>query len=502
MLKHLGLLISLLTIVFLSTTKVRAADQSFSNTTKTTYEVDESGVTTVTASISLTNLTPKFYAQSYQLKTTFGHIYDIVATDRLGNCPTSISGNTISVTFNDKVVGLGAIFRWLLTYKTDELVTKKGLIWEVSLPKTEGINDSSSIIVLKIPLSFGKPVGLASTSYSSTTNTQQIYVINETALQKNGEIISFGNQQVFNYTLKYHLKNLNLVPMFQEIALPPNISGRQETEVVNLTPNPLGLRTDKDGNYLAKYFLWPQQEIEIVLAGAAKTYNREIGINQGAPPGHLDPYLTSLLQPQPFWEVKDPQITQIAAGLASSNKTSVENAKQIYDYVVSTLSYNPNKGFDNRLGASQVLKTPTDAVCGEFADLFVALCRAAGIPARELEGYAATNDTDRPISSDVLHAWAEFYDGNLGWVAVDPTWGNTAKTDFFTHLDSTRLVLATHGESSNSPAPAGAYKLDINEKDQVAVVIGGKYPDTAENSESLLRNYNVFDFLGHLLAAL
>jgi len=482
-------------------TGVQATDQNFSNTTQTTYEVNDSGVTTVSASVALTNLTPKYYAQSYQLKTTFGNIYDIVASDKLGNYPVSLVGNTITVNFNDKVVGVGAVFKWSLSYKTDELAVRKGLIWEVSLPKTEGLSDSNSITILKIPLSFGQPVGLAGTSYSSTDGDQQIYVINETALQKNGQIISFGDYQTFNYTLKYHLKNLGLGPSFQEIALPPQIINRQETEVISLNPPALSVRTDKDGNYLAKYFLWPKFETEIILQGAAKTYNREITVDQGAVVGKLDSYLQLLLRPQPFWEVNDAAVKQISTGLVSTNQTSVKNAKQIYDYVVKTLVYNPNKGFDNRLGAAQVLKTPTNAVCGEFADLFVTLSRSAGIPARELEGYATTNDVTRPLGNDVLHAWAEFYDPSLGWVAVDPTWGNTAQTDFFTHLDSTRLVLAIHGTSSDSPAPAGAYKLDINEKDQVTVVIGGDFPTASEKQSSLIANQTIFDKLGHFLAA-
>jgi transglutaminase-like putative cysteine protease len=52
-------------------------------------------------------------------------------------------------------------------------------------------------------------------------------------------------------------------------------------------------------------------------------------------------------------------------------------------------------------------------VCLEFTDLFIAIARAAGIPAREIDGFGYTqNAINRPISidEDILHAWPEYYD--------------------------------------------------------------------------------------------
>jgi len=49
----------------------------------------------------------------------------------------------------------------------------------------------------------------------------------------------------------------------------------------------------------------------------------------------------------------------------------------------------------------------------EFTDLFIALSRAAGIPAREINGFAYTDDIRlRPLDlvTDMLHAWPEYYD--------------------------------------------------------------------------------------------
>ncbi|MEO8845765.1 MAG: transglutaminase-like domain-containing protein [Kofleriaceae bacterium] len=60
--------------------------------------------------------------------------------------------------------------------------------------------------------------------------------------------------------------------------------------------------------------------------------------------------------------------------------------------------------------------------CSEFSLLFVALSRAAGVPARRVVGLAATEVDNAPAFG--FHAWAEVaLDGH--WVQVDPTWNET-----------------------------------------------------------------------------
>lgn len=486
------LIITTVSLILTATTTASAATENFSTSTKTTYDVDKSGITTIYQNVTLTNQTAKFYAESYRLTTSLSSIYDVYASDSLGNCPVTVNKENINVTFNDKVVGLGAKLTWQLSYKTTALAIKRGHIWEINLPQIVNEASTNESTILKVPVSFGAPVGLKDVNYSSATTDKQIYLINKNSLRESGRVIIFGDFQTFNYTLKYHLRNPTLLPTFREIALPPSIIGKQETVVIDLDPKPLSVRTDTDGNILAKYWLWPWQEIRISLTGAAKTYNQEISLGNGSKEQNYNSYLKSLILPQPFWEVTDANVGQIVAGLKIDSVSNVQTAKRIYDYVVTTLQYNQNKGFDTRLGATAVLKEPTNAVCGEFADLFVTMCRAAGIPARELEGYADTGSATRPVTSDVLHAWAEFYDEALGWVPVDPTWGNTAKTDFFTHLDSTRLVLAIHGQSSTYPPPAGAYKLDINESDQISVTLGGDFPSDGKKLPEIASK-NIFD---------
>jgi transglutaminase-like putative cysteine protease len=70
--------------------------------------------------------------------------------------------------------------------------------------------------------------------------------------------------------------------------------------------------------------------------------------------------------------------------------------------------------------------------CGDYSALFVALCRAAGIPARPVVGRWATSEAID------WHVWAEFHLPGYGWVPVDPTVADTTGQleDNFGHLDN------------------------------------------------------------------
>jgi len=78
--------------------------------------------------------------------------------------------------------------------------------------------------------------------------------------------------------------------------------------------------------------------------------------------------------------------------------------------------------------------------CGVQALLFIALCRASGVPARWQSGW-----DNRPGAWN-LHDWTEFYIAPYGWLPADPSFG-IRKTDnpdvrdyYIGHLDSLRMI--------------------------------------------------------------
>lgn len=72
-------------------------------------------------------------------------------------------------------------------------------------------------------------------------------------------------------------------------------------------------------------------------------------------------------------------------------------------------------------GVTQVTTTAAEAfslgqgVCQDHAHIFIACCRAIGLPARYVSGYLFTEDA----SLMQTHAWAEVYLQNEGWQSFD-----------------------------------------------------------------------------------
>ena len=109
--------------------------------------------------------------------------------------------------------------------------------------------------------------------------------------------------------------------------------------------------------------------------------------------------------------------------------------------------------------------------CQEFTDLFIALARQKGIPARRILGYAYSNNEElRPVKlqTDILHTWPEYYNYETeSWVQIDPTWGDTTGgIDYFNKFDLNHLILAINGVSSSLPYPAGSYLANEDERER------------------------------------
>ncbi|NOS99342.1 MAG: transglutaminase domain-containing protein [Phycisphaerales bacterium] len=132
-------------------------------------------------------------------------------------------------------------------------------------------------------------------------------------------------------------------------------------------------------------------------------------------------------------EADDPEIKAVADGIRSGTTHPYWFARKAYDYVIDHTEYaSPSPG----MGARRCLKEGK-ADCGWYAALFVALCRAGGIPARPVAGCWATGDNN-------WHCWAEFLLPGVGWVPADPTVGDTQpdKREFyFGNLDNNRVAL-------------------------------------------------------------
>lgn len=149
------------------------------------------------------------------------------------------------------------------------------------------------------------------------------------------------------------------------------------------------------------------------------------------------------------------EIKEFADRIVGNEKNAYLQAKRIFEFVRKNMHF---KNIRRERGSSiesilnfKVTDPKTgeqyyEGECDHYSILFVALCRAAGIPARGVTGMVGwgpwitekdlvLRDTSHTmLTADGLaatrlygpmggHIWAEFYLPKHGWIPVDPTWG-------------------------------------------------------------------------------
>ncbi len=468
----------LLVTSYLLPVTVHAAEE-FATSYDVVYDVGGDGVTTVTEKVTLRNLTSEYYANQFKLTIGATAIWDVKASDASGPMEVSTeqkdSSTIISVKFNQQIAGLGKILPWTLSFKSKDFAEKQGKVWEVRAPKiSSSTNLENYNLTLSVPVEFGEPTLISPVPKSQTTSSGKMFLtFDKEKLINSGISASFGTNQLFDFDLTFHLENTNLVPILTNIALPPD-TAYQDVIFQRIEPKPLNVTLDNDGNYLAWYRLSRGQKVDIKVIGSAKLYTTSKVKN----PSLSDDLRKKYTETVKYWEKDNPQIISKLEEVLGPNPPSdpVERVRLIYRFAVDSLKYDSkrlNGESIERLGAVTALNNPSSAVCMEFTDLFIALVRAAGIPARELDGYAYTaNTTLRPLSltKDILHAWPEYWDDKKGWIMVDPTWENTTGgVDYFNKLDLNHFVFAIKGSSSEIPVPAGSYKYKGQDTQDIRV---------------------------------
>src|SRR3989344_2355176 len=372
------------------------ADGEFQTDYDVNYKVDEKGQTEVNQTITHKNKTANYYADRFELKIGSIKVEDVKAEDGIGAIDPQVkfeeNVSTIALKLNERVIGLGKKVTIKLSYSSAELATKSGQIWEVSIPrlaKSPDLNNYSA--QMTVPISFG-PVAFAVPEPKTHAETAKVqtFTFDKDQLTSSGISMSFGQNQVFEFTLSYFLENSNLTAQINEITLPPD-NNYQKIVLSKIEPEPENIIVDEDGNFIAKYRLAPKKQINIIAKGYVEVFSK--------PFRNIDTKLTKeekekYLQPQSYWETDSAQIKEKAREL--------KTAEEIYKFVVDYLKYSKERlslAKIDRLGAQAAMNEPGNAVCMEFSDLFIALSRAAGIPAKEIVGFAYTQNTRlRPLS--------------------------------------------------------------------------------------------------------
>lgn len=464
------LVFSFLLFVLAFSSSVNAQEENNDNSNNfsidlhSTYTITANHKTLVEQKFTIKNKSPELFVSKYGIVVSSTNLSNIEVSNNGQSLEPVISkqkGQTsIGVTFNEKVVGEGKTNELIISYLDEDIAQISGKILEVNIPKlSDHYQYNSYKLDLKVPSIFDTPSRITPSDFTLKQDGDY-NVISYANLGSRSISAIFGNKQVFDLKLNYYLNNPSSQSALTQITLPPE-TPYQQVHYINLDPMPENIKEDDDGNFIATYEIPANNSFNVELfAQVMLTLHQDEIIP-------FSPVLPAQLKEQKFWEINSQTISQAADGL--------DNIKSIYDYTVNKLNYTTRDIDQNfvRLGAEAALKEANlnDATCQEFTDVFVALARKKGIPARRVVGIAYSNNEElRPsnIDKDILHTWPEYYDQEQkAWLRTDPTWEDTTGgIDYFNNFDLNHIALAVNGVSSTLPYPAGTYIGNNDEKNK------------------------------------
>ncbi len=107
-------------------------------------------------------------------------------------------------------------------------------------------------------------------------------------------------------------------------------------------------------------------------------------------------------------------VHKLLAGVNRDQEDKLDLLHQLSAHILSSVHYQGGvTSFDT--SAEQAITTGA-GVCQDHAHIFIASCRAIGIPARYVSGYLMMNDR---VEQSASHAWAEAHLDSIGWVGFD-----------------------------------------------------------------------------------
>ena len=114
----------------------------------------------------------------------------------------------------------------------------------------------------------------------------------------------------------------------------------------------------------------------------------------------------------------DGSVKELSDKIVEGKSGVYAKAKAIYDWICENMYRDPDtKGCGP--GDVCALIAKPGGKCTDIHSVFVSLCRAAGVPAREIFGIRLGKKDTEDITK-WQHCWAEFFLPGFGWVPVDP----------------------------------------------------------------------------------
>jgi len=202
----------------------------------------------------------------------------------------------------------------------------------------------------------------------------------------------------------------------------PNRFGQRDIELVSIAPEPTETAIDpENGNRIFLWDLTPDLatsatlRIERVYRLVSGAYDAPELRADGAQDAAMAAFYT---KSERFQEIT-PELAAAATAAVGDATDQDEKARRLFRFVRSHMTYEyPPPGGRGAIVAFEQAKGD----CGQYADLFVALARSQGLPARMAAGFGLSEPKAAPGEFVVgSHAWAELLRPDGEWIPVDPT---------------------------------------------------------------------------------
>lgn len=231
-------------------------------------------------------------------------------------------------------------------------------------------------------------------------------------------------------------------------AIPDNLPQQTLLSPVRFAAPPTREVTDRWGQVCAVY------ELDKLTAGTRQPLGYNVDVRVAAIRYLIDPAHTGKLEDIPAeirtaytadadrYRITSPFIQETVRQVVGDERCPYWIARKIFNHLIAKLEYQMIGGWDV---PEVVLKRGTGS-CSEYTFAFIALCRAAGLPARYVGSIVVRGD-DASVD-EAFHRWAEVYLPNYGWIPVDANKGDTPlpadQCRGFGELDN-RYLITTHG---------------------------------------------------------
>ena len=209
------------------------------------------------------------------------------------------------------------------------------------------------------------------------------------------------------------------------LAVPERLANQELLSEIRFATSPTRIAQDRWGQPCAVF------ELGLLPAGHKRVLTYSVNARVSAIRYLIMPEETGTLDDIPAeirakytadgarYRISSDYIQNTARKIVGDERNPYWIARRIYNYLIDHVEYEMIGGWD----VPEVVLKRGSGSCSEYTFCFVALCRAAGLPAR-YQGSVVVRGDDASVD-EAFHRWAQIYLPNYGWVPVDASRGDS-----------------------------------------------------------------------------